>query len=305
VIVIELRQLAALLAVGEHGGFSAAAKALYTVQSNVSAHVQHLERELGVTLVDRGRGVLTPAGEVVAERARRIQHELEAIKVDVLALAGEVSGEVRIGVISTVARWLVPAVLSVSQNVHSRVRIIVVEASTVSLLPQVASGRLDLAIVNLPVADADLATDMLFSERQVLVVPSEHPLAQDGPLPFSALEDVPLLLPGPSSSARQELEEEARLAGVHLTAQAEIDGQQLIATLAFQGYGPAILPATAVASWIEGPWRQVTVEGLPRRSVGIVRRRRGLPSAPARAITDIVVEVVTEQVKSHDGLEVL
>ena len=60
---MDLRQLAALAAIADHGSFSAAAKALFTVQSNVSAHVARLERELGVTLVDRSRGCLTDEGE--------------------------------------------------------------------------------------------------------------------------------------------------------------------------------------------------------------------------------------------------
>ena len=69
---MDLRQLQALLAVAEHGTFSAAADALATVQSNVSTHVRRLERELGATLVDRHAGQLTQEGEAVVERARRI-----------------------------------------------------------------------------------------------------------------------------------------------------------------------------------------------------------------------------------------
>ncbi|HET7721324.1 MAG TPA: LysR family transcriptional regulator, partial [Acidimicrobiales bacterium] len=73
---MDLRQLAALVAVAETGTFSAAAEALHTVQSNVSTHVARLERELGVTLVDRAAGRLTEEGELVVARARRIQGEL-------------------------------------------------------------------------------------------------------------------------------------------------------------------------------------------------------------------------------------
>ena len=73
---MDLRQLASLVAVAETGTFSAAATNLHTVQSNVSTHVARLERELGVTLVDRSAGRLTGEGEVVVARARRIQAEL-------------------------------------------------------------------------------------------------------------------------------------------------------------------------------------------------------------------------------------
>ena len=82
----------------KRGSFSAAARALHTVQSNVSTHVARLERELGVTLVDRAGGVLTEEGEAVVRRARRIQAELDALGADVAALRDEVTGTVRLGV---------------------------------------------------------------------------------------------------------------------------------------------------------------------------------------------------------------
>ena len=131
---MDLRQLQALVAVAEHGSFSAAAKALHTVQSNVSAHVARLERELGVTLVDRQTGRLTDEGKAVVARARRVQAELDAIRADVAASAPSVSGDVRFGVIGTTARWLVPRSSTASASNHPRVHTVVVEASTTSLV---------------------------------------------------------------------------------------------------------------------------------------------------------------------------
>ena len=89
---MDLRQLAALVAVADPGSFSAAARALHTVQSNVSTHVARLERELGVTLVDRTGGWLTEEGEAVVRRARRMQAELDALDADVASLRDEVTG---------------------------------------------------------------------------------------------------------------------------------------------------------------------------------------------------------------------
>ncbi|MFP5489703.1 MAG: LysR family transcriptional regulator, partial [Acidimicrobiia bacterium] len=83
---MDVRQLAAIVAVADHGTFSAAARALYTVQSNVSGHVAKLERELGVTLVDRANGSLTEEGERVVERARRVLHEIDDIAADIASL---------------------------------------------------------------------------------------------------------------------------------------------------------------------------------------------------------------------------
>jgi len=119
---VDVRQLAAIVAVADHGTFSSAARALYTVQSNVSGHVAKLERELGVTLIDRANGGLTEEGERVVERARRILHEIDDIAADIASLDNDVSGDARIGVIGTTARWLMPQLLSAVAARHLRVR---------------------------------------------------------------------------------------------------------------------------------------------------------------------------------------
>ena len=105
---MDVRQLSALVAIADHGTFSGAARALYTVQSNVSGHVAKLEKELGVTPRRPLQGGLTDEGARVVERARRILHEIDDIAADMASLDADVSGEARIGVIGTTARWLMP-----------------------------------------------------------------------------------------------------------------------------------------------------------------------------------------------------
>ena len=97
--------------------------------------------ELGVTLVDRGQGTLTDAGQVVVSRGRRIQAELDALRADVASLGAEVAGDVRLGVIPTTARWLLPRVVATLQARHPKVRLVVTSATTTSLLPGVRGDR--------------------------------------------------------------------------------------------------------------------------------------------------------------------
>ena len=134
---MDIRQLNALVAVVDHGTFSAAANALHTVQSNVSTHILRLERELNVSLIDRTSGTLTEEGVLVVERARRIQTELEAIALDVTALHSEVSGVVKLGLIGTTGRWLSPKLLDSISKSHPRVTVQIVDATTSSLIPLV------------------------------------------------------------------------------------------------------------------------------------------------------------------------
>lgn len=299
---MDMRQLTALLAVAEAGSFSAAARALHTVQSNISTHIAHLERELGVTLVDRASGRLTHEGQVVADRARHIQVEMEAISADVAALRDVVTGSVRLGCIGTVGRWLVPLVLDRLTNEHPRIHLVIVDATTTSLVPQLLTDNLDLAVVNLPVGDPGLVSRQLFDEDRVVIAPTGHPLAGRGTVSLRELSEHDLLLEPVGTSFRDELDAEAAAAGTTLRAFAEVDGLRLIASLAFQGFGAAIVPSTAAPPWLDGDWDRVAVSDLTRRSVGLAQRRRGLPSAPARAVHDIITRVVAEEADGIEGL---
>ncbi|HZU81173.1 MAG TPA: hypothetical protein VE991_14740, partial [Acidimicrobiales bacterium] len=82
-------------------------------------------------------------------------------------------------------------------------------------------------------------------------------------------------------------------AGVRLLPRAELDGVRLIATLTFEGYGPAVLPATAVPPHLRPRFRLVAVDGLPNRKVGLAQRTRGMPSAPTRAVLDVLRRLLT------------
>lgn len=299
---MDLRQLSALTAVADHNSFSAAARALHTVQSNVSTHIANLERELGTPLVDRATGQLTEAGDLVVSRARRVQAELEALSADVASSLGEISGLVRLGVIGTTGRWLVPMLLRALAETHPKVRLVVIDATTTSLIPQLAAGSIDLAIVNLPAVDPDVDTEVLFDEEHVILLTDRHPLAGRTSVRLAELADVPLLLEPAGTGFRDDLDADAARAGVSLTAQAEIDGMRLLASLAYQGFGAAILPASAIVEWSDGSWSTVSLEGTTPRAVGLATPRRGRLSAPTRATVEVVRAVIAAEVPNRPGL---
>ncbi len=301
---MDLKQLNALVAVADTGSFSAAARSLHTVQSNVSTHIARLEHELGATLVDRSSGSLTESGTVVAARVRHIQAELDALVADVASLNAEVTGDVRIGVIGTTARWLVPLLVEEMGKRHPKVRLVVVDATTTSLLPQLESGHLDLAVVNLPVESPDIDTDPLFDEDRVLVAPAGHPLFDRERLALSDLDNEPILLEPKGTKFRDLIEAQAADEGVTLRTQAEIDGMRLLASLAFQGFGAALLPASAAPGFVGGEWRRIPVDGVVGRSVGIARRHKGLLSSPAKALREVVFDTVATHAPVQSGVHV-
>lgn len=300
---MELRQLQVLVAVAEQGSFSAAADHLGTVQSNVSAHIARLEKELAATLVDRGAGRLTEEGELALARAYRVLSELEALSTDVGAMRAEISGTVRVGMIGTTARWLAPALLADLSLSHPRLRLVVTEGPTSGLEPQLAAGRLDLAVLTHPIPGRDLVSEALFEEQIVLVTRVDcDPTDGRDAISISDLSEIGLLLPAPGTTFRAEIEAVVRPAGVKLRPLIEVDGVRLLASLAFDGHGPALLPSSAVPAFLRDQVRLVRVDGMAQRHVGLATRGRGMPSAPARVVISALRELASHPGRLPEGL---
>jgi len=299
---MELKHLQALLGIADTGSFSAAAATIGTVQSNVSAHVARLEKELDVQLVDRASGHLTDEGEVVVSRARRVMNEISAMVADVTALREEVVGTVRLGMIGTTGRWLVPQLFDLLRARHAHIHLNVAEGSSATLELQLASGQLDLAVVTLPLSGDEVMVAQLFDEDLGLVVPRDDPLATETSLPLNRLAELELLLPAPGTALRAEIDSAVVPARVVLRPAMELDGVRMIAALVFDGYGTAILPATVVPGHLREQYAFIPLQGLPRRRVGIAQRRRGLPSAPVRAVIDVLGLVVSDPLSMPGGI---
>ena len=301
---MDLRQLSHLMAVADQGGFSAAARALHTVQSNVSTHVARLEKELGTVLVDRRTMQPTPEGQAVIERARRIGAEIQAISDDILSIRDEVGGPVQIGCIGTTASWMVTPLLERLRASYPALHPVLVDASSKMLTPHVLNGELDMAVVNAPVVNAGLETEPLFDEERIVVAPPQHALAHRETITVGELAEHELMLTPAGTAFRDAVDEELTEVGVELRAIAEVDGLRLLASLAYQGHAPALLPASAASGYADGEWTLVRVEGLSRRSVALVRNKRTTPSLPARASREMIREVIREIGPDQPGIHV-
>ncbi len=298
---MDIRQLDALLAIAEHKTFSKAARSLHTVQSNVSKHVARLEKELSTRLVDRDAATLTEEGKAVVARARRILAETDAIVLDMAAMRDDISGITRLGTIDSTARWLIPKLLPALEAQFPKVRLEVLTATTTSLLPQVVSGDLHAAVVNLPIQDPDIRSEELFAEDRLLITPLDHPLADKSTVNPAELTHHALLLPPAGTAFRDEIDSEFTNQGIKLTTRVEIDGMRMITTLVQTGFGAAILPATA-APVDDGPWQRIPITGLMQRSVGIIFNRRVPPSAVTRAVHKVISEVVATHGYEQPGV---
>ncbi len=196
----------------------------------------------------------------------------------------------------------VPQLFDLLRVRHPHIHLNVAEGSSMQLEQQLASGQLDLAVVTFPLSGDEIMAAQLFDEDLVAVLPADHPMSAETSIPLERLSELELLLPAPGTALRAEIDSATVPARIALRPAMELDGVRLIASLAFDGCGPAILPATAVPGHLRGRFSVLPVTGLPRRRVGVAQRRRGLPSAPARSVIDVLGLVVNDALSMPEGI---
>ena len=163
---MNLRDIYYLVALADHRHFGRAAAACFVSQPTLSTQIRKLEAELGVALVERNprRVMLTPAGHEAAERARRIVAEVEQMKEAARRDQDPESGAVRLGIFPTLGPYLLPHVVPAVRRRFPQLELLLVEEKSDVLLARLREGRLDAAILALPVDDDQLHTEPLFEE---------------------------------------------------------------------------------------------------------------------------------------------
>jgi DNA-binding transcriptional LysR family regulator len=297
---MELRHLETLLAIAEEGSFTAAADALATVQSNVSDQVRQLEGELGVPLLVRSRRGAEPTefGLLVLERARRVERELEAMRVDIALLRGLEAGYARLGVVATAGRWLVPELVVDLRERAPGVRLRVNEGASERLFGELVDGELAQAVVTEPVTDRRLEVEHLLEEDLIGLVGLDVELPPE-PVPLAAFAELPLVLPPEPNPLRFEVEGAAEEAGLTLTVAVEVEGTRLIADLVDAGDFASILPETAIPPELTHA-RTVKLSGLPPRRLAMVTARDVQMSLADQAVRESVRYLVEKHMRARD-----
>ncbi len=299
---MELRHLEAVLAVAEHGSFTAAADALRTVQSNVSEQVRQLEDELGVPLMVRNRrgAVPTEFGVKVLERARHIRGELESLRQDLSMLRGLQTGKAAVGVVGTVSRWLVPQVVAEMRRTAPGISLRVTEGASERIAAEVAERTLAQAVVTEPVRDSRLVVEHLLDEDMVAVVPIDMRIDAEAPVPLRLVAQHPLILPPVGNPLRTELDAAAHDEGITLAVPVEVEGVRLIADIVASGAGVSIMPETAVPA--DSPrLRCIAIARMPPRRLALVTARGVQLSLADQAVRDALIRLVRLQGASPRG----
>ncbi|MFD7322385.1 hydrogen peroxide-inducible genes activator [Streptomyces sp. NPDC059875] len=245
-----LSQLRAFVAVAEQLHFRDAAAAIGMSQPALSGAVSALEEALGVQLLERTtrKVLLSPAGERLAVRAKAVLDAVAELMEEAEAAQAPFTGVLRLGVIPTVAPYLLPTVLSLVHRRYPELDLQVHEEQTSSLLDGLAAGRLDLLLLAVPLGVPGVTELPLFDEDFVLVAPEGHPLAGRDDVPREALKELNLLLLDEGHCLRDQAldicREAGRTEGAPVTTTAA--GLSTLVQLVAGGLGVTLLPRTAV-----------------------------------------------------------
>ena len=282
-----LRELQYIVAVADTGNFSRAAEAVHVSQPTLSAQVRKLEDTLGVAIFERApRRVLpTEAGEVLIASARRILAEAEQLRDTARALRDPLSGRFRLGAIPTLAGYMFPGLMPEVRRALPELRLILVEEKTDELVARLREGRLDAALLALPLPDETLEHEVLFTDRFHLAVPEGDTLAERESLSAGELAGTDLLLLEDGHCLRDQSLEVCRVTGAGEEADFRATSLETLRQMVVAGTGRTLMPEIAMGVPTPG------VAYVPFRGKGMSREvaLAWRPTTQRRQVVDTLV----------------
>jgi LysR family transcriptional regulator, low CO2-responsive transcriptional regulator len=262
---MEIRQLRAFVAIAEAKTFTAGAKRVHVTQAAISMQIRQLEEEVGLPLFTRTprRVLLTEAGELLLERARKILREHDAAVEEIAEIAGAEYGRLRIGSASAMFTTnQLPWILQKLKEKFPQSDVSVSSGTSAALVQKIVNGEIDVAFVSLPVENSNIQTELLFSDEIVAIANPKHPLAKQKVISGAALAAEPLILGEKGGNTRRQLDEFFVQIGVKPNVVMELSRQTAINRMVENNMGVGISGVKSVAKevadgrlvswWIEG-----------------------------------------------------
>lgn len=301
-----VQQLRYAVAVADEGHFGRAAAACFVSQPALSTQVRELESRLGIQLFERTtRGVLvTDAGAEVVERARRILQDVDDLCEAAAGAGGDLGGSLRLGVIPTIAPYVLPDAIPRVEAAHPGVELYLREDRTEALLTQLRAGELDLLLLALPLHRPGIDELALYDEPFLLAVPDHHRLADAPSCSVADLTGERLVLLEEGHCLRDQALAVCDLAG--RDGLVEVQGTSLptVVQMVGSGLGVTLLPAGAVDRDVL-PGQRVVLRELgptpPTRTVGLAWRSSSARGAAYRRLGDVLTAIGTHAPAALSG----
>lgn len=247
-----LAQLRTFVTIAETKHFGTAAAKLAISQPSLSQALIALETGLGVQLIERStrRVIVTPIGESLLPEAKATLDAADKFLSHAQGAEGSLAGPLTVGMIPTVAPYILPQFLHLMSAEFEELEPRIVEAPTEQLISQLRDGHLDVILIAVPSGKQGLIEVPLYTEKFVIAVPEGHPLAGRTDVPLSALRDLNLLLLDDGHCLRDQVVDLCRLVDVHPTttrsAVAQASSLATVMQCVAGGLGATLIPESAV-----------------------------------------------------------
>ena len=287
---LTLKQLRYFDALARHGHFGRAAEACAISQPALSMQIKELEQTLGTVLVERGaRQIrLTRFGEETAQRVTGILRAVDELGDMARASRDRLVGRLRVGIIPTIAPYLLPMIVETLSGIHPQLDLLIRETLTPTLIQELREGQLDTAIVALPVSEPALTEAALFEEKFLLVRPEAD---ADAPVPDSdRLREMRLLLLEEGHCFRDQALSFCKLAASAPRDTLDASSLSTLVRMVSAGFGVTLIPEMAMP--VETRSAAVSVarfpDPQPARTVGMIWRRTSPLAEQLKGIAEII-----------------
>ena len=301
---MNLRDLRYLVALADLRHFGRAADACFVSQPTLSTQIRKLEEELGLTLIERAprKVMLTAAGQDAVLRARRIVAEVDELKEAARRSRDPASGALRLGVFPTLGPYLLPHVVPHLRERFPQLELLLTEEKSDVLLARLREGKLDAALLALPLHDDQLHAQFLFEEAFLLAAPERHPLAQSKALHIDALNDETLLLLEDGHCLRDQALDVCRLSGAQEKTGFRATSLETLRQMVAAGVGVTLLPALSVHDPIVQPAGIRLVrfaDPAPSRRIALVWRKSSALDGFLQQLAEVVGTQARAQLAQH------
>jgi LysR family transcriptional regulator, hydrogen peroxide-inducible genes activator len=282
---MEVHQLRYFRAVARHGTFTRASEVEHVAQPSLSQQILKLEAELGARLFDRlpRSAKLTVFGKAFLPKAERILREMEAAKTELREMSSNDKGEVVVGIIPTIAAYLLPGLLNDFTALHPLVNIKIIEDITPALLQRLHEGTIDMAVAALPITGNELANVELFKENFYAALPEKHRLASRAAISLTELNREPFLLLKEGHCFRDSVI--AACKKVRMTPSVAFESGQFATILAMVSAGMGVSAVPTMAVQPQTGCKFIPISGKhSTRTVGIVTSRHHYQSRAQRLL---------------------
>lgn len=297
---MEIRQLRAFVAIAEAKTFTAGAKVVHVTQAAISMQIRQLEDEVGLPLFTRTprRVILTEAGEILLDRARRILREHDAAIAQIAEVAGAEYGRLRLGSASAMfATAQLPNILQRLKESFPHAEVTVSSGTSAALVEKISHGDIDVAFVSLPVEAANIQTELLFSDEICAIAHPSHPLAKQKVISAAALANEQLILGEQGGNTRRQIDGFFDDVGVKPRVVMELSRQEAINQMVENNMGVGIAGVKTVAKEVrEGRLVSWLIEGAEIKwELGLAKLRGGYFSPIAHEFSKLCRESFKER----------